>query len=66
MKKRVIKLLCFILILLLPFVVLFMTTELIENQYRHTFVAELEDKCDLLEETEGKKIIFVEIGRAHV
>ena len=59
MKKRVIKLLCFILILLLPFVVLFMTTELIENQYRHTFVAELEDKCDLLEETEGKKIIFV-------
>ena len=59
MKKRVIKLLCFILILLLPFVVLFMMTELIENQYRHTFVAELEDKCDLLEETEGKKIIFV-------
>lgn len=59
MKEKVIKFLCFILILIIPFAVFFLVTELIENQYRNTFVAELEDKCDRLNNTEGKKIIFV-------
>ena len=59
MKKKVLKFLCFILILIIPFAVLFLVTELIENQYRNTFVAELEDKCVRLNNTEGKKIIFV-------
>lgn len=57
--KRLIKLICFILILILPFAVFFLVTELTENQYRNTFVAELEDKCARLNNTEGKRIIFV-------
>lgn len=59
MKKKVIKFVCFILILIMPFAILFLVTELIENQYRNTFVAELEDKCSRLSAAEGKKIIFV-------
>lgn len=59
MKKKIIKFICFILILIIPFAVLILATELIENQYRNTFVAELEDKCERLNNTEGKKIIFV-------
>lgn len=59
MKKKIIKFLCFILVLIIPFAVFFLVTELIENQYRNTFVAELEDKCARLNSTEGKKIIFV-------
>ena len=59
MKKKVIKFVCFLLILIIPFAVLFLVTELIENQYRNTFVAELEDKCSRLNNTQGKKIVFV-------
>lgn len=59
MKKKVIKFVCFILILLIPFAVFFLVTELVDNQYRNTFVAELEDKCGRLSDTQGKKIIFV-------
>lgn len=59
MKKKVIKFVCFILILIIPFAILFLVTELIENQYRNTFVAELEDKCSRLNASDGKKIIFV-------
>lgn len=59
MKKKIIKFICFIFILIIPFAVFFAVTELIENQYRNTFVAELEDKCERLSDTEGKKIIFV-------
>ena len=57
--KKIIKFICFVLILIFPFAVFFMVTELIENQYRNTFVAELEDKCNRLNEVEGKKIVFV-------
>lgn len=59
MKKKIIKFICFIFILILPFAVFFLATELVENQYRNTFVAELEDKCSRLNNTSGKKIIFV-------
>lgn len=59
MKKKILKFICFILILIVPFAVFILVTELIDNQYRNTFVAELEDKCDRLTDTEGKKIIFV-------
>lgn len=59
MKKKVIKFVAFILILILPFIVLFLVTELIENQYRNTFVAELENKCGRLNGAKGKKIVFV-------
>lgn len=59
MKKKIIKFVCFIFILILPFAICFLVTELIENQYRNTFVAALEDKCDRLNSVEGKKIIFV-------
>lgn len=59
MKKKIIKFICYILILTVPFAVFFLTTELIENQYKNTFIAELEDKCGRLNNTKGKKIIFV-------
>ena len=47
------------LILIIPFAIFFLVTELIENQYRNTFVAELEDKCNRLNNADGNKIIFV-------
>lgn len=59
MKKKLIKLVSFIIILIVPFAVFFTATELVENQYRNTFISALEDKCERLSNTEGKKIIFV-------
>ncbi len=55
----ILKFVCFLLIMILPFGIFFLVTELTEDQYRNTFVAELEDKCERLGNTEGKKIIFV-------
>lgn len=55
MKKKIIKFICFIFSLILPFAVFFLVTELVENQYRNTFVAELEDKCNRLNNTSGKR-----------
>ena len=62
MKKNILKFVCFILILIFPFAVFFLVTEMIDNQYRNTFVAELEDKCARLNYTEGKKIVFVGVS----
>lgn len=55
----VLKIVSFFLVLLLPFCVLFAVVEKLPDQYKNTYLAELDDKYDLLCKTDGKKIIFV-------
>lgn len=62
MKKiyvTIIKIVCFFLILILPFSVLFIVVEKLPDQFKNTYLAELDDKYDLLCKTDEKKIVFV-------
>ena len=57
--KFSIKLFLLILLLMLPFLVTFIYTEKTPNQYNNTYIAEFNDKYQLLNSTNEKKIIFV-------
>lgn len=59
MKKKILKLLSLFLLCSLPFWTVFFYTEKISNQYNQTYLAEFNDKYDLLCSTNEKKIIFV-------
>lgn len=58
-KKLILKIILFFLILTVPFLTFFIVVEKLPNQYRNTYLAELEDKYRLLCETEERKIVFV-------
>ena len=59
MKKWLIKLLILLLVFVTPAVTLFLITENIPNQYNNTYLAELNDKCNRLNEDDKKKIVFI-------
>ncbi len=59
MKKNVIKFIIYILVLVLPIAIYVPIVEFIPNQYDKTYFAELEDKYQLLIETNEPKIIFI-------
>jgi len=55
----ILKIVTFILIICFPFLIIFITVEKLPDQYGNTYLAELDDKYDLLCKTEEKKIVFV-------
>lgn len=57
--KFLIKLIVFIVILVTPIFVMFLIVENTEDQYKNTYLAEFNDKYNLLSHTNDKKIIFV-------
>ena len=59
MIKKILKLALFIFLLFAPFVSVVLYVEKQENQYKNTYLAELPDKINLLENTREKKIVFV-------
>ncbi len=59
MKKRIIKLILFALIMILPFLIYVVSVEGIEDQYDNTFLNAINPKYDRLESIEGKKIVVI-------
>ena len=59
MKKRIIRIIALLILTALPFAAFVTYTELIDDQYKNTYLAEFTNKYDRLYETEGKKIIFI-------
>lgn len=57
--KWLLKLFILIILLLTPFVIVFWVTEKTPNQYSNTYLAEFNDKYNLLNNTKDKKIVFV-------
>lgn len=57
--KWLLKLFILIILLLTPFVTVFFVTEKTPNQYSNTYLAEFNDKYNLLNNIKEKKIIFV-------
>lgn len=57
--KWIIKLVTLLFLLTMPFAIVFFVTEKTPNQYNKTYLAEFSDKYNLLNDTKGKKIIFV-------
>lgn len=57
--KFLIKLIVLLILLSFPFVSIFIVTEKAPNQYNNTYLAEFNDKYNLLNNTKEKKIIFV-------
>ena len=57
--KKFLKLLAFIGLLITPFIVTILVVENTKDQYENTYLAELKDKINLLNNTKEKKIIFV-------
>ncbi len=57
--KKILKFILLILLFISPFIVVFFVVEKTENQYKNTYLAELNDKYELLSNTNEKKIIFV-------
>ncbi len=57
--KFLFKLLSLLILICIPFVSVFLVTEKTPNQYNNTYLAEFNDKYNLLENTNEKKIIFV-------
>ena len=57
--KRLIKLLLFLILLIVPFIVPVCVVENTSDQYDNTYLAELKDKISLLKNTKEKKIILV-------
>jgi len=59
MKKSVIKIIAYILIILLPIAIYIIVVESQPNQYENTYLAELSDKYNYLIEEDNPKIVFV-------
>ena len=57
--KRLIKLLLFLLVLIVPFLVSICVVENTKDQYDNTYLAELKDKISLLKNTKEKKIVLI-------
>lgn len=57
--KFILKLISLVLVITIPFFIIFIVTEKTSNQYSNTYLAEFDDKYDLLNKTDDKKIIFV-------
>ncbi len=57
--KKIIKLICMLLLLIMPFAAFAIVVESTESPYKETYLAELDVKIDRLRDTEGKRIIFI-------
>ena len=59
MKKQIIKLVAFILIVAIPFSAFVIFAECLDNTYENTYFGAFEQKYELLKSAKGKKIIFI-------
>ena len=57
--KLVLKIISLLILLCVPFLAVVIITEKTPNQYKNTYLAEFEDKYELLNNTKERKIIFV-------
>jgi len=59
MKIKILKFISILIVLLVPFAAFALAVESIPNMYANTYTAALADKCERLNDTDGKKIVFV-------
>lgn len=57
--KLIVKIVSMLLLIIIPFISILIYVESMPNQYENTFLAEFEDKYDLLSSTDEKKIVFI-------